>query len=322
VPPEAKLTRALIAFALALASAAPAAAQTFNERRGPLSFRDRIAPPDEPLWDNHGEMSLWTSVFVGHPDDGTLLSVSPVVRGHYDFVDDWGAHFTMPLSYVDASTPAEPGGAVLRFANVSLGGHRRFSHEATSGVVGFDVAIPTAWVPDDVEPVEQDTMRLAFATSAATMGGMKLWSWAPERLSFVLSGGVSHRFVESLDTFVEAAVAPMIPVGDEGTDTDLFVDARVGAAWVLPDLLRLGIAFDLAWLPTSGLFGMAPPDPVQTALEIFGRVWLDTLFLGLAFTMNLDAPAGFAFEDGGIWGLHVDVGARFGETPQASGGAP
>ncbi len=302
----------LIALILAACSAGSASvsAQTFNERQGPLSFRDPIAPPDEPLWDNHGEISLWTTIFAGTPvGGGNITSVSPVVSGHYDFVDEWGGHFAMPLSYVDASTPTAPGGAVLRFANVSVGGHRRFSHEATSGVVALDLAIPTGWVPDDVDDVEQDTMRLAFSTSAATMGGLSLWRWSPERLSIVVSGGASHRFAEVVDAFVEAAVAPMIPVGDEGADVDLFVDARLGAAWVVPDLLRLGLAFQLAWLPTSGLFGTS--DPVQTALELFGRVWLDTLFLGLAFTMNLDPPAGFSFDDGGIWGLSVGVGARF-----------
>ncbi len=312
---------AFIAFVLILSAGLPrvAGAQAFNERQGPVNYRDN-GPPSQPLWDSRGEMSLWTSTFVGHPEGGKLVSVSPLVRGHYDFVRDWGAHFEMPLSYVETTTPSDPGGAVLRFGNVTAGAHHRFRAAATSGVIGLGVAVPTAWVPNDVPDVEQDTMRKAFNTSAATYGGTKLWLWAPERLSIIVSGGASHRFAQAVDAFVEASIAPMIPVGDEGTNVDLFVDGRVGAAWVLPELLTLGIAFDLAWLPTGGLF--ATTDPVQTALEVFGRVWLDTLFFGAAFTMNIDDPAGFAFNDGGIWGLHLGVGARFGAKAQADGGAP
>ena len=178
-------------------------------------------------------------------------------------------------------------------------------HEATAGTIAFDVALPTGWVPNDVDPAQQSAMRLAFATSAATHGNRRLWLWAPERLSLVLRGTVSHRFAEAFDVFGEAGVAPMIPVGDEGTDTDLFMEGTVGGAWVVPDLLRLGLGLSLAWLPTG------TGDVLQTSLQLFGRVWLDNLFLALAFTMNLDEPAGFAFDNGGIWGLHFGVGSQF-----------
>ena len=225
--------------------------------------------------------------------------MSPTVRAHYDFVSDWGAHFAMPLA-----AQAKPA-TLIRFANLTFGAHRRLSHEATSGIIGFDVALPTAWVPDDLDPDTQDILRTMFLTSAAAHGGMNLWLWAPERLSLVLSGGAAHRFGDVFDVFAEAAIAPMFPVGDEGTDVDLFIDAGIGGQWVIPELLNIGLRFQLAWLPT------AQGDPVQTSLELFGRVWLDALFLGLAFTLNLDEPAGFSFDTNGVWGLHVGVGVQF-----------
>ena len=211
----------------------------------------------------------------------------------------------MPLTYFDVSTATDPGTTLIRFANVALGAHRRFSHEATSGTVALDVAIPTGWVPGDIDPTEQDYIRLAFRTSAAAHGGRRLWLWTPERLSFVASGGVSHRLAEIVDIFADAAIASLIPVGDEGTDVDLFVEAAIGGAWVVPNLLRLGLQLQLAWLPTGA------GDTLQTSLELFGRVWLDQLFVALGFTMNLDEPAGFAFDTMGVWGLHVGVGSRF-----------
>jgi len=299
---------ALAVTLLLIGGAGVARAQTINEREGPLSFQNQVRPGDDPVWSGRGEMSLWTAVFVGKPAGGNLVSLSPVGRGHYDIADGWGGHFVIPLSYVDVSGlsgPMDPGTTLIRFANLTLGAHKRLRHEATSGTVGFDIALPTGWVPDDVDPEQQSAMRLAFATSAATHGNRRLWLWAPERLSLVLRGTVSHRFAEAFDVFGEAGVAPMIPVGDEGTDTDLFVEGTVGGAWVVPDLLRLGLSLSLAWLPTGS------GDLLQTSLQLFGRIWLDNLFLALAFTMNLDEPAGFAFDDGGIWGVHFGVGSQF-----------
>lgn len=289
----------------ALLGGGVAHAQTINEREGPLSFQNQVHPADDPLWNGRGEMSLWTAVFVSKPSGGKLVSLSPVARGHYDFVDGWGGHFVIPLSYVDVSTSMDPGTNLIRFANLTFGAHKRLRHQATSGIVGFDLALPTGWVPNDAPPEAQAAMRLAFQTSAETHGNRRLWLWAPERLSLVLRGAVSHRLAGAFDVFAETALAPLIPVGDEGDDTDLFVEGTVGGAWVVPDLLRLGLGFSMAWLPTG------TGDVLQTSLQLFGRMWLDKLFLALAFTMNLDEPAGFAFDDGGRWGLHIGVGSEF-----------
>ncbi|RLB52630.1 MAG: hypothetical protein DRJ42_14270 [Deltaproteobacteria bacterium] len=294
---------------LLMGGAGVARAQTINEREGPLSFQNQVRPGDDPVWSGRGEMSLWTAVFVSKPAGGNLVSLSPVGRGHYDIADGWGGHFVIPLSYVDVSAPMDPGTTLIRFANLTLGAHKRLRHEATSGTVAFDIALPTGWVPNDVDPDQQSAMRLAFATSAATHGNRRLWLWSPERLSLVLRGTVSHRVAGAFDVFGEAAVAPMIPVGDEGTDTHLFVEGTVGGAWVVPELLRLGIGLSVAYL-SSGM-PAGSEDPVQTSLQLFGRIWLDNLFLALAFTMNLDEPAGFAFSDGGVWGVHFGVGSRF-----------
>jgi hypothetical protein len=250
-------------------------------------------------------MSLFTAIFVGRPDGGSVTSISPVARGHYDFLDGWGGHFALPFSYIDASTPAEPGGSTIRFGNIAVGAHKRVSWEKTSLIVGFDVALPTGWVPDDPDPAAVSTMRSAFATSAAAHGNRAYWLWTPEQLGLVVSGAASHRFDNVLDVFAEAAIASLIPVGNERTDVDLFIEAAIGAAWVVPELLDLGLMFQVALLPTG------PADLAQTSLELFGRVWLDTLYFALGFTMNLDPALGFAFADGGIWGLHVGVGARF-----------
>lgn len=52
-------------------------------------------------------------------------------------------------------------------------------------------------------------------------------------------------------------------------------------------------------------------DRAQTALEPFLRVNLGQAFLHSRFTVFLDRPLGFAFDDAGVWALHFGGGAGF-----------
>jgi hypothetical protein len=65
----------------------------------------------------------------------------------------------------------------------------------------------------------------------------------------------------------------------------------------------IGGRLPLIWLPTD--------DTAQFALEPYGRFDFDNYFACARFTLNLDDPAGFSFEEGKSRALRFGLGGAF-----------
>jgi hypothetical protein len=142
----------------------------------------------------------------------------------------------------------------------------------------------------------------AIIGALGVRGQHELGLWAPERFSIVTPSRVEfgNDFVVSADF----ALGLHLSTGDEDSEISVQLDPGVGY-YVSRDAL-LGVRLPIAAVPTAG-----SGDNAQIALEPFIRVGLGAGFLNLRFTMNLDEPGGFAFDEGKIWGLHVGAGGSF-----------
>jgi hypothetical protein len=97
----------------------------------------------------------------------------------------------------------------------------------------------------------------------------------------------------------------LLPTGDDDRDAELELTVAPGVGfWVTRDTL-LGARLGLFWILTE------EGDNAQLSFEPNFRHYFGDAFIQARFTVNLDEPAGFSFDPGGFWGLHVGGGVSF-----------
>ena len=98
----------------------------------------------------------------------------------------------------------------------------------------------------------------------------------------------------------DAAVGLHIPTGDGDMEVSLQIDPGVGF-WASNTVL-VGGRVPVAWIPTS------EGDNAQIAIEPYTRIDFGSAYFNARFTVNIDEPLGFAFDEGKIWALHLGFG--------------
>ncbi len=165
--------------------------------------------------------------------------------------------------------------------------------------VGGGIAAPLA--KDKRSDLYDD---LAFRYALAARSGREAWLYTPDRLPIVVYANLEAKLERGPLLGADMALAFMPRV--RGRGDDLVSTTQVGvwaAASLADDAVRLGGRIDAVLLEGGRS---------QTALVPFVHVETSTGTLFRAeFTANLDKPYGFAFEEGGVWGLSVLAGSRF-----------
>jgi hypothetical protein len=185
------------------------------------------------------------------------------------------------------------GNVYLGASYVSLGGTVRVK-------TGGGLALPTARTSGDgvmaaYVPAIVDAYQQSYLRYSKTLGVVSITR---------IEGG--HVLVPSLDVDVALLVAT------SQTGTRLVYDS-VGVALtgapgigVRPvDPLLAGVRVPLALVSEGGDINGA------LSVEPFGRWQIGPGFVSARFTMPVLSRSGFAFETGGVWGLHVGGGAAF-----------
>lgn len=96
-------------------------------------------------------------------------------------------------------------------------------------------------------------------------------------------------------------------VSDNSADFAWNWDLGVGGSWD-PAGSGIGIRIRSAWIPTAE--DVVGTDLYQIALEPYVEQWFGDLGASLRFTMNMDEPYGFAFDEEGVWALHFGLRYR------------
>lgn len=265
---------------------------------------DAIRTRDSALW---LEMAFFTgdvgddSVLV----DSNVTALSPLMRGYFGL----GPSFELAFAWGFAWSSVEVDAPGLRFdddgstvGNPFLGGSYVLRGRGGGTFrIGGGVALPLA------DP-EHTGDQVAWGMAVAMRGAWDSWLWWPDRLTVVLP---SLRYDADRGELVyafEGAVGMMFYTGDEDdveTEVPLQLAAEIGAR--LSPRFVLGGRLQAWVLPT----GEEDQDNAQLAVEPFVRFEGADAFFLTKLTINIDNPLGFAFDDDGVWGLHVGGGARF-----------
>ncbi len=127
------------------------------------------------------------------------------------------------------------------------------------------------------------------------------YMYIPETLTLVAPARIEYRFTPELALTGDVSLATYIPTSSGG-DVEVGTVLAPGAGYIMGDLI-VGGRLPLSWFLTD--------DIAQFSLEPFARYDFSSYFLTGRFTLNLDEPYGFSFEEGQIWGLHVGFGGTF-----------
>jgi hypothetical protein len=163
--------------------------------------------------------------------------------------------------------------------------------------VGIAATIPLASVDDLGEAVN-------YGTASAMRGFWDAWLWLPETLTIVAPAQLRLIDNDALRLQGDAALALAISVGDDSRSDDTEILAQLGgeAAAVL-DQVELGGRLAFAYIPSSN-----SNDDAQLSLEPFVALRPGgSMRVRLGLLLNLDEPAGTAFDDGAVWALRASL---------------
>ncbi|HEX6765216.1 MAG TPA: hypothetical protein VF103_07050, partial [Polyangiaceae bacterium] len=112
--------------------------------------------------------------------------------------------------------------------------------------------------------------------------------------------------IEGGDQFVgtaDAAVAVLIPT--DGGDVDVALQLDPGFGYYVSENVLIGARLPFVWVVTQS------GDNAQVAIEPYGRLDFGSAFANARFTLNIDDPLGFAFDEGKVWAIHIGGGGSF-----------
>jgi len=237
----------------------------------------------------YGELGVYSVEFF----TATLWHVSAIVGGGYKIKPDIELEAMLPLALFNLGDPADETGAAV--ANLHLGA----SYLGQKEQVRYKVGGALEWAPWAIDP--DDHFAFAAGTApwgrAAHDGGL----WAPETLSIVTPIRVEYGQQAVLSA--DASLGVHIPTN--GGDVEMSIQLDPGFGYYASPTVLVGGRLPVVYVPTSS------GDNAQVAIEPFARFDLGTGFVNARFTLNLDEPLGFGFDEGKVWALHFGGGASF-----------
>lgn len=142
-----------------------------------------------------------------------------------------------------------------------------------------------------------DRTALGFVPPAR--GGSESWLYLPETTSVVVPYRVEWGSPGAFT--VDAAAGLTFPSNDVDAESELIVQLAPGLVTPIGKV-AFGFRLPIVWTPTES------GDNAQLAFEPSLRWSFGNGYLSTHFTLNIDEPLGFAFDDGKFWGFHVEVG--------------
>lgn len=182
----------------------------------------------------------------------------------------------------------------LTIGNLYVGANYMIEKDLWFVKVGGGIAYGP-WTQDP-----NDDRTIAYIYSALTRLE-DFYMFLPETFSIVAPARIEYRFMPQLAFTADVNLVTYIPTSSGG-EVEVGTVLAPGAGYILNDLI-VGGRMPLFWLLTE--------DTAQFALEPFARYDFSNYFATGRFTLNLDDPYGFSFDENAIWGLHLGFGGTF-----------
>lgn len=167
---------------------------------------------------------------------------------------------------------------------------------------GGGIALPVL----DSESDDQGRAALAGLYPRGIQTG---WLWAPDALGMVFPIHIEAPLNSPVLFIGDATPYMLIPVRNRNR-TDMLLELAPGVGGYVSNDVVIGVRMPAILILTGGN-GVRDDDKAQVSLEPFLRIASDPVFFSARFTMPLDEPLGFAFDEGKFWGLNVGLGAGF-----------
>jgi hypothetical protein len=158
----------------------------------------------------------------------------------------------------------------------------------------------------DAESDDQVSGAVAGLFTRAIQTG---WLWAPDALAVVFPVHVEAPLNSPVLFIGDATPYMLIPVRRRSS-TDMLVELAPGLGGYVSKDVVIGVRMPLV-LAVTGNSAVGNQDKAQVSLEPFLRIASDPVFFSARFTMPIDEPLGFAFDEGKVWGLNVGIGGAF-----------
>ncbi len=247
-----------------------------------------------------GEVGLYHDSTEG----ASLTALTEVIDADITVVDSIAIVGALPFVQI-IGTGGNSTEARFRIGNPYAAAYYQMGTDLFRLRIGGGFAIPAAQLPNDQNAL---LAAITYSVALGMHGFQGPWLWSPETLPVT---------VPSLRLRVDLGLVEIQGGGDVAllialnTDNDrdkveVMLPLYAGA---LVHLGFLGAGADIgaAFFPTAG----SGADKFQLSISpkltaTFGPVELET-----RLTMNIDHPAGFAFDQGGIWGFFVGAHAVF-----------
>ena len=244
------------------------------------------------------------NTFGGTTLNTSYTYVSWLLGGGYKITPEVELEVIVPMGFYDTSTTASA--STDDFGDLSSSGlaignlHLGANWLKRAGAFRMKLGAALEFGPWNSNP--------SADTVGALYGGLLVRSqhdsglWLPETFSIVTP---SH--IEFGDDFVVTGDFGLgLHLSTGGADPQISVQLDPGIGYYASKDALLGVRLPIVAVPTSD-----SDDKAQLAVEPFARVAIGSAFLNLRFTVNLDEPLGFAFDDGKVWALHLGGGGSF-----------
>lgn len=332
-----KSVPALMAFALVSLVAPSALGQSPIKAapEPPQSLPDPL-PSDQPAADEIDRSpgaetsqalgTAWVELGFHRGEDswlkgGDTTAVATLVRGRFYGYGRYEFEVTIPTVFALAELDGQSG-STLRLGNPYFEGYAVNEFGPLITRLGGGMALPMAEIRTGSGGSESDLSDLTVDRAAYTrvrkMGGYyDMWLWVPDALTLTMAGDASY--MAAPDLFVTAAAAGgiLIPTGDQpGADSETV--ARVHADLLYASgIFAIGLRTLAVWFPHAASDAaitnakLEVSDEFQASLEPHLQVGARSFYVVGRLTIPLNAPAGFAFTDEGVWGAWLGGGADF-----------
>lgn len=268
-------------------------------------------PGDTPLYlgqKNHVKIEL--GVGLSGSEDSDLLSLQPTIEGRFGIGESLGIQAVIPMMWVDVSSDLDDDnrfdiGNPTVALEVLLDPNPRAIKLVRAGV-----ALPLLTIEDpsdfgDLKDLVLQAVNVMMAWGSN--GFFDMWRYAPDTLSVFgeLQGTLD---VEGMFVDFRAGAGILIPTSDD-SDTEVAVQAlgRVGFGNVVRPFLGLGMVF----IPTEAEGLSGDEDAFQFGVQGGAIFELGSARLDAMLQVNIDRPAGFSFDDDGVFGIHVGATIPF-----------
>ncbi len=260
----------------------------------------------------YGELAFYTTgdtqeLGGGNEFSTRIWSISAIVGGGYKIAPDLEIEALLPLAFVSYNQSIEGPDVAddseseteVAVGNLQLG----VNYVRGEGPLRMKIGGALMYGLWTIDP--SDEFFITLLTAAAARGGHDLYLWAPETLSIVTPSRIEMDVAEKVVVSGDGQLGVHIPT--DGGDTEVSIHLAPGIGfWASPTFLA-GARLPFTWTPTE-----SGSDSTFLSLEPFVRFDVsESAFLNARFTLNIDEPLGFSFDEGKVWALHLGGGGTF-----------